>query len=306
MNLSQRQLSAFVHVARLASFTRAAEILNITQAGLSAMIRDLEAQFGARLFDRNTRSVSLTPVGRELMPAAIRILEEFHRVEESIGHGNKSKSRRIVVGSTPFLSSNVLPAVSAAFAKAHPGVNLRIREFEREKVYEGVADGSLDVGYGIFFADHPSIECQPIGDCPLAVVYPRNVRISGIPDAPGANIHSMFPGLSLLSLPPDNALQGRIDAALEQLGVRLGDREVFDAIPTLLSMVEIGWGITVLPVVPAAMKRYEVSVHLLGPQAGQLSFARISRRNGMRPPGIATLDTCLAALFRGAAVQPVQ
>ena len=64
MNLSTRQMRAFLQVARIDNFTRAAEQAHITQAGLSILIREMEKQLGCRLFDRTTRMVSLTPAGR--------------------------------------------------------------------------------------------------------------------------------------------------------------------------------------------------------------------------------------------------
>ena len=66
MNVTTRQFQAFLAVARLASFTRAAEEIFVTQAGLSLMLKDLEAQVGARLFDRTTRSVHLTAAGEAM------------------------------------------------------------------------------------------------------------------------------------------------------------------------------------------------------------------------------------------------
>jgi DNA-binding transcriptional LysR family regulator len=64
MNLSMRQMRAFLHVARIGNFTRAAERAHMTQAGLSTLVREMERQLGARLFDRTTRMVSLTTAGR--------------------------------------------------------------------------------------------------------------------------------------------------------------------------------------------------------------------------------------------------
>ena len=71
MNISTRQLQAFLAIARLGSFTRAAEEMFVTQAGLSLMLKDFETQVGARLFDRTTRSVRLTPSGESLLPLSL-------------------------------------------------------------------------------------------------------------------------------------------------------------------------------------------------------------------------------------------
>src|SRR5687768_8534664 len=80
MNVNLRQVRAFVSVARFGSFTRAAKLLNLTQPALTVQIRQLEQSLDVRLFDRNTRSVSLTRVGRELVPPFQRLLQEFDAI----------------------------------------------------------------------------------------------------------------------------------------------------------------------------------------------------------------------------------
>src|SRR3546814_2043466 len=75
MNFSFRQMRAFLAVARHASLTKAAEQLHISQAGLSAMVRDLETQLDCRLFERTTRAVRLTAAGQSLLPVAQRTVQ---------------------------------------------------------------------------------------------------------------------------------------------------------------------------------------------------------------------------------------
>ena len=68
MNISLRQVRSFVVVASTGSFTRAAPLLHISQPALTVQIRELESALGLKLFDRNTRQLDLTPLGRELLP----------------------------------------------------------------------------------------------------------------------------------------------------------------------------------------------------------------------------------------------
>src|SRR3982750_3738987 len=80
MNLSTRQLRAFVAIARLGSFTRAAEALHTTQPALSAQINQIESVLGVRLFDRSTRAVTLTEVGRDLFPIVDKAMQDLGSV----------------------------------------------------------------------------------------------------------------------------------------------------------------------------------------------------------------------------------
>ena len=74
MNINLRQLRAFVSIGRLGSFTKAADALHATQPALSAQIRELEEALGVKLFDRSTRSVTLTQAGEDLMPVVDTVL----------------------------------------------------------------------------------------------------------------------------------------------------------------------------------------------------------------------------------------
>ena len=84
MDLSLRQLRAFVSVAHLKSFTRAASVLHLSQPALTVQIRRLEEALAVRLLDRNTRAVELTRVGRDLVPVFQRLLRELDTVVNSI------------------------------------------------------------------------------------------------------------------------------------------------------------------------------------------------------------------------------
>ena len=106
MNLTQRQMQAFLAVARLRHFTRAAEQLHITQAGLSAMMKDLEAQLDCRLFDRTTRSVSLTEEGLQLVPVADRLVTELQAVRDAIHHVSFKARSVLTVGVTPVVAAS--------------------------------------------------------------------------------------------------------------------------------------------------------------------------------------------------------
>ena len=80
MDFTLRQLRAFATIARLRSFTRAADVLHTTQPALSAQIRELEASLGVRLFDRNTRSVAPTRAGADLLPVVDQVLSALDSV----------------------------------------------------------------------------------------------------------------------------------------------------------------------------------------------------------------------------------
>src|SRR5512132_793945 len=115
MNVTLRQLRAFVNVAQFGVFTAAAERLHVTQSALSVMIRGLETELGLRLFDRTTRMVELTDAGREFYPIAEKTLEDL---SSAVAHSRELadiKRGRVTIAATTLISSILLPRAVARF-----------------------------------------------------------------------------------------------------------------------------------------------------------------------------------------------
>ena len=96
MNITSRQLKAFVLTARHESFSRAAEQMFISQSGLSIMMRELESQLGFRLFDRTTRKVKLTEFGSRFLPIATQCLSELEGAATNIRRASSSAVCRLL------------------------------------------------------------------------------------------------------------------------------------------------------------------------------------------------------------------
>jgi DNA-binding transcriptional LysR family regulator len=300
MNLSQRQLQAFLEIARLSSFTRAAERLHITQSGLSAMMRDLEAQLDCRLFDRTTRSVVLTAAGLQLVPVATRILAELDSVSGSI-HKISTRARRILtVGVTPMMAASVMPPACEAFNRLHPEVSLRIRDIGRQQIQDGVASGELDAGFGAFFRPASGIERVALVDFALAYVSAnvstngggrrartRRTKWSDLRDKP------------LIGLPPANPIQELIEKQLQRIGRGNEERPVYENFQTILAMVEAGYGVAVLPsFIAPACQRYQVDLSILAEPVVSLSFYQITRKGSITADAIADLAAAVKAEFQ--------
>ena len=127
-NLTLRQLRAFAAVAEQGSFTAAAARLHLTQSALSVLVRELERELGARLFDRHTRRVLLTEAGRELLPYATRVLADLEQAASSVA-GLSDKSRGWLRLAMPQLMASTLGARAiAAFHRQHPGIAIELHD----------------------------------------------------------------------------------------------------------------------------------------------------------------------------------
>src|SRR3954465_6051499 len=108
MNITTRQLKAFVLTARHQSFSRAAEELFITQSGMSVLVRELEDQLGFRLFERTTRRVTLTEFGTRFLPIAARSLLALESAAGNIGRSASAADRRLSIGGPPLMAGKLL------------------------------------------------------------------------------------------------------------------------------------------------------------------------------------------------------
>src|SRR5258706_1519836 len=120
--LTLHQLEAFVRVADASSFSRASEILNVSQPALSRTIKSAEDVLRVRLFDRDTRSVRLTAAGSEFLPIARRVISEFESSLGELAEFLSGRRGRIVVATIPSIGTCFLAATLREFAKLNRGV----------------------------------------------------------------------------------------------------------------------------------------------------------------------------------------
>ncbi|MBN9632411.1 MAG: LysR family transcriptional regulator [Actinobacteria bacterium] len=129
-----RQLEHFVTVAEERHFTRAAELLQISQSGLSASIRSLEQELGTSLFIRSTRRVELTTAGQALLADSVRTLASAAAARNAVAAVRGLLRGRLTIGAEPCLGSVDLPAELAAFRTANPGVEVRLRALSTQQL----------------------------------------------------------------------------------------------------------------------------------------------------------------------------
>ena len=122
-----RQLEHFVAVAEESHFTRAAELLQISQSGLSASIRALETELGTPLFVRSTRRVELTEAGRVLLAESHRTLASVAAAHDAVAAVRGVLRGTLSVGGEQCLGVVDVPAQLARFRSRHPGVEVRLR-----------------------------------------------------------------------------------------------------------------------------------------------------------------------------------
>jgi DNA-binding transcriptional LysR family regulator len=154
------QLETFLEVARLSSFSRAAEKRFRTQPAISSQIRLLEEEVGAKLLDRSGGKVSITASGKLFQKYAEETLEARRAVLLAIAETERVPRGEIIVGANEGTCLHILPEVFAEFKKQYPDVSVNISRCDYAKILESVIDNSVDFG----------VISLPVNDTRLTVV----------------------------------------------------------------------------------------------------------------------------------------
>jgi DNA-binding transcriptional LysR family regulator len=282
INASSRQLQAFLEICRLGSFARAAESVHLSPSGLSMLVKELELQVGARLFDRTTRSVALTEAGQRLRPAAERIVDELRALGAAIAGAESAVHARLDVAATPMMSASLLPTVLSAFAASHPQVRVRLADVDVSTVRGRVLDGQADIGLGFFVKPAVGLLRQPLCRFRLMLISPPARRRQAL----GAELPwSSLAALPLLGLPADNPIQALIETHLRRVGRGDAESQRVNLLGTLVGMVGAGLGHAVIPSFALQeCRRRGLNVALLVGPAVQLDLFLVSRRGTRHKP----------------------
>ena len=279
MDLTSRQLRAFLLVAQHRNFSCAAEALFITPSGLSVLIRELETQLGFRLFDRTTRHVMPTAYGNEFLAVAQKSLADLDAVISRIGRSATQTNQSLMLGAPPLISANILPQAIKEFRGHHPNLRIQLFDGSQPVILQMIEAGKLDLGLGVFQATS-GVRRTPFFRFSLMVV-----RADKDPAfRPASTTWSALKGELLLSLPPSSPIQQVIDKYLAKTGVVTRPGACVNLLDTQIAMVEADDGLAIIPSfgLPACRNRRVVMSRLINPVVS-LEFFQISNRGKKLP-----------------------
>ncbi len=166
------QLETFLEVARLSSFSRAAEKRFRTQPAISSQIRSLEEEVGARLLDRSGGKVSITASGKLFQKFAEETLAARKAAMTAIAETERVPRGEIVVGANEGTCLHILPEVFALFKKQYPDVAVNIKRADYAKILESVIDNSVDFGVVSLPVTDNRLTVVPVHRDELVIIVP--------------------------------------------------------------------------------------------------------------------------------------
>lgn len=167
MNITVRQAEFFVAVATTEHFGRAAEGLFVSQPVVSQEIRRLERNLGFTLFDRSTRSVTLTSAGEALLPLARAVLEASENFTEVAARLSGVGDSGIRLAATPSAMNALVPDILRLAEETMPGVSVEELAVETGEIEDALTSGRADVGLGRYLAAPPRFRTEVIRSEPV-------------------------------------------------------------------------------------------------------------------------------------------
>ena len=273
MNVSFRQLEYFVAVAERLSFRAAADACFVTQPGLSAQLKDLERLLGVQLFERNQRTVLLTPAGETLLPLARSILTasgEFVDLARSL---TRPLSGTLRLGVIPTVAPYLLPKTLPALRRRYPQLQVRLHEDLTHRLLELLSHGRLDLLLVALEADLGNVSTLALATDPFVVAVPAQHRLAKRKRVTEADIAAE----QVLLLDDGHCLRDQALAVCHTSGAsEVGDFRA-SSLNTLVQMVAGGLGITLLP---------RLSVEVEAPQLSQIVILPFRKPEPSRTIGL--------------------
>lgn len=289
MDITLRQLRAFVALADTGSFTRAAEALCVTQSALSGLIKEMEAQLGVSLVDRSTRRNNLSAVGQEFYDIACGLLRELDRSLAHIDDLKRLRAGVVRMAAPQLMSSTLMPAAMAAFNRQHPQVEIYLADCAVEEVINRVALGQVDFGIGPQRAVPTTLAASPFIALPFIAVFPRGHPLQKLRKVRWREL-TKHP---LIALEGEFAEQLQQDL-LESSGKRMiSPRHVVTFMSTALSLVNAGIGVTAcLPYARPLIDLYRLEARpLVEPEVRRRFFVYTRRHSNPSPAAEAFIES---------------
>ncbi len=241
MNMSTRQLRAFMALAAERNFTRAAAACHLSQPAFSALIRQIEESLEVRLFERSTRRVELSAEGEEFERSARRVLAEFDAAVAGMRERAARERGRVSIALLPSLAADWLPQVLAGFRAEYPGIELEVADVLSEPCIERVRSGRADFALAATRADTPELRAEPFCSDDFHLVCPA--------DHPLAKQRELRPRdlapWPFIHLSRTSSVRQYIDAATHPQP--LPSVLEVEQLATVAGMVRAGLGVSVVP-----------------------------------------------------------
>ena len=236
-------IQAFVAIAELGGFNKAAEYLHVTQTALTRRVQKLESYLGLRLLDRTTRYVELTAVGREFLPQAKSIVGEMTAAVGRLKDMSKHSRGSFTLACVPTMAGHILPTLIREYAKVCPGNRIRLLDATSYEVRDAVVNSQAELGIGIHGQTHHELLETPLFSDPLMFFCRDTHPLSTMKSVTWSNMSNA----DLIVVSNLTATRVFMDYQLSKHGISLSGSYEVQHHATAISLVVAGVGCAILP-----------------------------------------------------------
>lgn len=252
-----RQLEVFVAVARLQSFSRAAELTRMSQSAVSQAVLQTEHLLGTKLFERTKRSVKLAPAGQILLPRAERILASLETaVAETRSNADPGRGH-ITIACLSLIATRVLPEAIQKFRLRYPYASILVRDDYLDRIPDFLKRADADLAVSSFVEPDPAITFVPILEEKFYFICPPNHPLARKKRV----VWQDLAGVDFVGMPQNSSVRMAVDRARIDAGIF---QETVYQVGRVTSVVEIvaqGGGVSVVPALALTDPRLRQQVH---------------------------------------------
>lgn len=292
------QLNYTLAVAEEGNFTKAAEKCFVTQPTLSMQVQKLEEELTIKLFNRNTKPISLTPIGLKVIEQAKVILKEAKRMDDVVTSEKGIIGGDFRIGIIPTVMPTLLPLFLSTFIKKFPKVNLKIEELNTASIIEELKNGKLDAGIAATPLDDPKLIEKPLYYEPFVGYIPENHSLSKLKSLSVEDLEKIY----ILILEDGHCFREHVlklcqtTKSLSTFNIKSGSFE------TLINLANEGMGMTLLPYLQTKSLSEENKKNLKSFKSPEPAreISIIYSTNQLKVPVIESLITVIESIMRGA------
>ena len=280
MQVGLGQVRAFITVAATRNFTRASDVLGLSQPALTTRIQQFEEALGLKLFDRSARGVELTGAGREILPHFSRLLNEFETAVTDAKNYAIGRQGAIRIACLPSCAATLLPEWIVRFRKENATSPIIVRDAINSRIAAMVRDNETDFGIATSETGQFDLHSTHLMRDRLFVVCPRNHPLENGGNPTVAEI-ATYP---LILTAKGSSVRDAVERAFASTGLPV--RPVCEAtyMSTAVAMVKAGLGIAILPSTAVELRNDDIYSRPINDLAFERSVVLLKRKDAALSP----------------------
>lgn len=256
MEANIQKYLAFVETVEYGSFTKAAEVLSYSQSGISRMIGDLEKEWGVSILERGRSGVRLTSDGLKLLPYAKGVCEEYRKLQMQVDELHGLQSGMIRIGTFSSVATHWFPNIIREFQKNYPNIDYELLLGDYGEIESWIMEGRVDCGF-LILPSRPELETFSLEKDRLLVILPEDHPMACCERFP-VNALCDYPFMLL-----EKGGKSEVSELFAEYGVTPKVHFTTSDDYAIMSMVESGLGISILPELILRRIPYRVAIREL-------------------------------------------